>query len=71
VSSHYDIEDRQNNQQSNTEFSLEDRIRRRAYELFEQRGREEGHEDEDWSRAEAEITAQDREEGAEDVESAA
>lgn len=32
-----------------------EQIRIRAYELFEQRGREEGHEVEDWLRAEAEV----------------
>lgn len=31
-------------------------IRRRAYELYEERGREDGHDVEDWLRAEAEIT---------------
>jgi hypothetical protein len=34
--------------------SLE-RIRSRAYELFEQRGKHEGHEVEDWLQAEAEV----------------
>lgn len=34
----------------------EEDIRARAYELFEARGREEGHELEDWLRAEAEIS---------------
>lgn len=32
-------------------------IRIRAYEFFEQRGRHEGHDHEDWARAEAEILA--------------
>lgn len=36
--------------------SLEERIRTRAYELYEARGREESHELEDWLQAEAEIT---------------
>ena len=36
--------------------NLTDQIRRRAYELYEQRGREEGHELEDWLRAEEEVT---------------
>jgi hypothetical protein len=36
--------------------NLADRIRRRAYELYEERGREEGHELEDWLRAEEEVT---------------
>ena len=36
---------------------IEERIRARAYELFEERGREEGHDWEDWFRAEEEITA--------------
>ena len=31
-------------------------IRQRAYELYEGRGRKDGHELEDWFRAEAEIT---------------
>jgi Protein of unknown function (DUF2934) len=34
---------------------LVERIRARAYELFEQRGRQEGFDQEDWARAEAEI----------------
>lgn len=34
---------------------IEEEIRKRAYELFEARGRVEGHEFEDWLRAEAEI----------------
>ena len=39
------------------EFELEYQIRRRAYELYEERGREDGHEEEDWLRAEEEITS--------------
>jgi hypothetical protein len=35
---------------------LESRIRERAYELYEARGREDGHELEDWIRAEEEVT---------------
>ena len=35
---------------------LEHQIRLRAYELFEARGREDGHELEDWYRAKEEIT---------------
>ena len=35
--------------------SFEEEIRQRAYELFEARGGEEGHELEDWLRAEEEI----------------
>ncbi len=35
---------------------LAEDIRRRAYELYEQRGREDGHELEDWVRAEEEVT---------------
>ena len=35
--------------------NIEMQIRQRAYELFESRGREEGHEIEDWLRAEEEI----------------
>ena len=36
-------------------INIEDEIRRRAYELYEQRGREDGHDVEDWRRAEKEI----------------
>lgn len=35
--------------------SIEDEIRRRAFELFEERGGQEGRELEDWLRAESEI----------------
>ena len=35
---------------------VQEQIRLRAYELFEQRGRAEGHDLEDWLQAEAEIT---------------
>ena len=35
---------------------LENQIRQRAYELYEARGREDGHDLDDWLRAEAEIT---------------
>jgi Protein of unknown function (DUF2934) len=34
----------------------QEEIRRRAYELYEERGRADGHDVEDWLRAEAEIT---------------
>lgn len=34
--------------------SLEEEIRHRAFELYEQRGREDGHDLDDWFRAEAE-----------------
>jgi hypothetical protein len=33
----------------------EEYIRRRAYQFYEQRGRQDGHDVEDWLRAEAEI----------------
>jgi hypothetical protein len=36
--------------------NIEERIRRRAYELYVARGREDGHDLEDWLRAESEIT---------------
>jgi hypothetical protein len=38
------------------EFDLEYQIRQRAYEHYEARGRQDGHDEEDWLRAEAEIT---------------
>jgi hypothetical protein len=37
------------------EFELEYQIRLRSYELYEARGKEDGHELEDWLRAEEEI----------------
>ena len=36
--------------------AIAEQIRRRAYELYEERDREDGHDVEDWLRAEAEIT---------------
>jgi len=39
---------------------LEDQIRERAYELYEARGREDGHDLEDWLLAEEEIVEQVR-----------
>jgi hypothetical protein len=39
---------------------LEEQIRRRAYQLFEQRGRIEGHDVDDWLQAEAKLTAKTR-----------
>lgn len=40
-----------------TEPAIVEQIRRRAYELFEERGRLEGFDQEDWVRAEAEVLA--------------
>lgn len=40
---------------SNGNGSLEEEIRRRAYELFQERGGEHGRHHEDWLRAEAEV----------------
>ncbi len=37
--------------------NLEEEIRRRAYELFQERGGEHGRHHEDWLRAEAEVRA--------------
>lgn len=34
---------------------VEEQVRLRAYQLYEERGRESGHEEEDWLRAEEEI----------------
>ena len=36
--------------------NLDEEIRRRAYELYESRGREDGHDVDDWLRAETETT---------------
>jgi hypothetical protein len=37
---------------------LQEQIRRRAHELYEQRGRDEGHELDDWLHAESDVTQQ-------------
>ena len=42
--------------QENDRAKLDDRIRRRAYDFYEQRGRSNGHELDDWLQAEAEVT---------------
>jgi Protein of unknown function (DUF2934) len=39
-------------------IDLEERIRHRAYQLYERRGREDGHEVEDWLQAEAELSGE-------------
>jgi len=43
---------------------LEDEIRRRAYELYEERGRENGDELDDWLRAETELMTETLREAA-------
>lgn len=43
---------------------LEEQIRRRAYEIYLQRGGEEGYDVEDWLRAEAELRGERGEEAA-------
>lgn len=35
--------------------AIQEQIRRRAYQLYEARGREDGHDLDDWKQAEAEI----------------
>ena len=40
---------------------LEQQIRTRAYELYEERGRTDGHDMNDWLRAESEVTSGKRE----------
>lgn len=45
-------------------INLEDEIRRRAYEIFEERGRVAGDEHEDWLRAEREVVARYRQQSA-------
>lgn len=37
-------------------LELQEQIRRRAYELYEQRGREDGRQLDDWLQAESELT---------------
>ena len=38
-----------------TTIELQEQIRRRAYDIYEQRGREDGHDLEDWLQAESEL----------------
>ncbi len=46
------------NQTTESTSELPEQIRRRAYELYEQRGRDDGHELDDWLQAESEVTQQ-------------
>jgi Protein of unknown function (DUF2934) len=46
------------NQLTESTIELQEQIRRRAYELYEQRGRDDGRELEDWLQAESEVTRQ-------------
>ena len=43
-------------QRATEQDEVQERIRRRAYELYEQRGREDGCDLGDWLRAESELT---------------
>ena len=46
------------NQTAESTSKLQEQIRRRAYELYEQRGRNDGYELSDWLQAESELTQQ-------------
>jgi hypothetical protein len=46
------------NQTTESTSDLQEQIRRRAHELYEQRGRDDGHELDDWLQAESEMTKQ-------------
>jgi len=46
------------------EINSEEQIRTRAYELYEARGCEDGHDQEDWIEAEAEITGRAKRDAA-------
>jgi hypothetical protein len=45
-------------------INLEEEIRRRAYELYEQRGCKDGHQDDDWLVAEREVLARYQQQSA-------
>ena len=45
-------------QETRSTPDLQEQIRRRAYGLYEQRGRDGGHELDDWLQAESEVTQQ-------------
>lgn len=49
---------RTTNQTTESTSELQEQIRRRAHELYEQRGRDEGRELDDWLQAESEVTQQ-------------
>jgi hypothetical protein len=46
------------NQTTESTSDLQEQICRRAHELYEQRGRDDGHELDDWLQAESEVTQQ-------------
>ena len=46
---------------ANRDEQQPDRIARRAYQRFEERGREHGHDQEDWFEAEKEVQGRERE----------
>ena len=54
------VDQRNQDHRNQADTRVEEEIRIRAYELFEQRGRQEGFHDEDWARAEAEVLARYR-----------
>ena len=43
---------------------IDEEIRRRAYELYEERGRQDGFDEQDWARAESEILIKYKRESA-------
>jgi Protein of unknown function (DUF2934) len=43
-------------QKADRDGELQDQIRARAYQLYEQRGRDDGHDLDDWLQAEAELS---------------
>lgn len=45
------------NRTGESSSELQEEIRRRAYDLYEQRGRVDGHEWDDWLQAEAELVS--------------
>ena len=48
----------QTNQITQSTSEIQEQIRRRAYELYEQRGRDDGHELDDWLLAKSELAQQ-------------
>jgi len=50
------MKDRSTKSTADPHPNLDEEIRRRAYELYENRGCENGHDIDDWLRAEAEVT---------------
>ena len=53
----YNQQSTADSQQPMTSLTLEEQIRLRAFEIYEERGRQDGFAEQDWLQAESELTA--------------